>query len=224
MKHEDDLLTLAPMKDYQMPDLPTLGECRPEVLKKVPSRWKNKIMATTVAGLFGVTMLTGCSTYHALTPTDSDPWTDDWMHHGGSGGAPLYVAYLTEQEALGIIRTQLEAAGLNFDKPSQPYNVQVDNWSMAELVLVHEEKDLNIVLIDSWWRWNSETLRLEFNERAVEQFEAEFGIEVDGVIFNPQDEVWNERDEPEMRMELEEDIIGQVQDFIDQLRVDGVIE
>jgi hypothetical protein len=36
--------------------------------------------------------------------------------HGGGAASIYYIAHITEQEALGIIRTQLEAAGLNLSR------------------------------------------------------------------------------------------------------------
>jgi len=234
MKNKDDLLTkvnlltLIPMEDYQAPDLPTYIENKPDISKKIPYRWKNKVMIAAVAGLFGMTTLSGCSVERliGITSDPSDPWTD-WMHHGGSGGAPLYVAYLTEQEALGIIRSQLEEVGLNFVEPKKQYSIQID-WNTTEVVLVNEENDIRIALVDHWWSWNNEERetkeRLEFTENAINQFADEFDINVNSVIFNPQDEVWARDDGTQRREEIEADIIQQVQDFVDQLRKEGIIE
>lgn len=230
MKRKNDLLTLASMQYYDAPKLPTLETYKPDLLKNVPSRWKNKMKMTTVAGLFGMTLLTGCSVYEALMPvSDYDYYlVDDWMHHGGSGGAPLYIAYLTEQEALEIIKTQLEKAGLNFEEISSRYHLQVDNWATAELILADEERDLTIAFIDRWWTWHNEDYeikeRLEITEAAIQQFRDEFGVEVSSVIFNPTDEVWNENDKLAIKAGFEEDLTRQVQNFIEQLRTDGVVE
>jgi len=231
VKNQDDLLTkvnlltLAPMEDYQTPDLPTYQDTKPDISKKIPRRWKNKAMAVT--SLFSMTTLTGCSIYESLTTIDSDPWETDWLHHGGAGGSPLYVAYLTEQEALGIIRAQLAEVGLKFEEPLQSYSVQI-NWNTAEVILVHEEKDIRIAFVDRWWGWNNEERemeeRFEFTENAIHQFADEFEINVNSVIFNFQDEVWTRDDESQRREEIEADLIQQVQDFINRLREDGIIE
>jgi len=47
--------------------------------------------------------------------TDEDYGLAFRLHHGGSGGTPNYVVHLTEQEALGIIKSNLQKAGLRFD-------------------------------------------------------------------------------------------------------------
>jgi len=39
------------------------------------------------------------------------------VHGGGGGAGPFYIIHLTEQEAIGIIRSKLESAGLDFFAP-----------------------------------------------------------------------------------------------------------
>jgi len=208
---EDNLLTLAPIEEYQKPNLPTYHETKPDLRKKIPSRWKNKAMiAATSLTLLSTIPLSGCI-----------------LHHGGAGGAPMYVVQLTEQEAIGIIRAQLEEVGLNFDEPKKPYHVRID-WDTAEIILVHEEKDIRIALVDRWWGWGNEERemerRIEFTNSAIKQFEYEFDITVDRIIFSLQDEVWTRDDEPGRKEEIEEDIIQQVHNFIEQLREEGIVE
>jgi len=218
---QNDLLKFAPMENYNAPELPTLEEGTPEILKKMPLRWKSKVMAAAVAGFLGTTTLAGCGVVEEVIT----PITDDYQYHyGGAGEAPMYVVHLTEQEALGIIKSQLEAAGLNFDEPSQPYHVQI-NWTDAEIVLANEEKDLKIALVNRWWEWlDSEAERLEFVEYAREQFSEDFGIYVDAFFFNSADELWSYDGSEELRAEFEEDLTRQVQDFIQQLRDEDIIE
>ena len=219
MKNKDDLLTkvnlltLAPMEDYQTPDLPTYQDTKPDLSKKIPTRWKNKAMiAATSLTLLSTIPLSSCI---------------PGLHHGGAGGAPMYVVQLTEQEAIEIIRAQLEETGLRFNDPKEPYSVRID-WDTAEIILVNEEKDIRIALVDRWWVWNNEERemenRLEFTKNAIQQFEYEFDINVNSVIFNLQDEVWTRDDQPGRIEEIEADIIQQVQDFIEQLRQEGIIE
>ncbi|MCL2377005.1 MAG: copper amine oxidase N-terminal domain-containing protein [Defluviitaleaceae bacterium] len=45
--------------------------------------------------------------------------------HTGGGGGSGYIVHLTEQEAFGIIRARLEAAGLNFDSELPDYIVNL---------------------------------------------------------------------------------------------------
>jgi len=49
------------------------------------------------------------------------------VHHGGSGSA-VYVVHLTEQEALGIIRAQLEAVGFSFGDTLPAYTALEEWW------------------------------------------------------------------------------------------------
>jgi len=188
----------------------------------------NKLLFGVVIGLFVVVIFVGCSIYEELFDVeDCCVWLDD--------------VYLTEQEAVDLIRYQLEEAGLIFDKASHPHIVHEDNT--AQLVLVNEELDLNIALVGHWhleWsqrhRWyelNSDEARFEFTENAKRQFEDEFGISVDVIFFNPLSEiafgsgesfeVQNERIEV-YRVALEEGLTHQVQDFISQLRDEDVID
>jgi len=90
---KDDLLKLTPMTEYEAPELPTLKEVEPDVLVKVPKRWQSKAVMATAVGLFGATVLTGCNIHQGV-------------HHGGEGGAPIYVANPTENEVLGQIQNK----------------------------------------------------------------------------------------------------------------------
>jgi len=59
-------------------------------------------------------------------------------HGGGSGGVPFYVVHLTEQEMYGIIRGELEKAGLDFSSSAPEktavvsYSVEVWVWDESE--------------------------------------------------------------------------------------------
>jgi len=68
-------------------------------------------------------------------------------HHGGSGGGPIYVAHLTEQEALGIIRNALTEAGLDFSDDVPAYEIA---WGeeMIPITLYDAEKNQAVVLVD----------------------------------------------------------------------------
>jgi len=149
----DNLLTLAPMEKYQAPDLPTLTEPKPELLKKIPSRWKSKALIATTAGFLGVGILTGCENLNvvdyeeqAAVPQEIQSWSG-WrfhqgcnVHHGGAGGGPIYIVQLTEQEALGIIHAQLEEAGIGFNDEAPSYSVSImhDDFGNFETVYIDD--------------------------------------------------------------------------------------
>lgn len=210
---EGNLLTLTPMEKYETPKLPTLAEAKPELLKKQPLRWKNKamILATSLS-LLSAVPLSGCT-----------------LHHGGSGGGPIYVAYLTEQEAVDLISVQLEAAGLNVAVPLEIYSIRIGSRLSADdpvLVLVDEENNLNIVLVGRRWRERDRD-REQAIEQVKEQFEADFGIAIDAVFFSLEDEIWSgnvERRTARFRREFEADLSEQVQEFIQHLQEQGLIE
>ena len=211
MINEDDLLKLKPLKDYKAPELPTYKDDKPDLEKKTPLRWKSKAMIAVVSGLLGVTTLTGCSRH--------------WPHYGGAGGAPMYTVYLTEQEALKIIRTQLEHAGLNLDaNPPNETMTYGEGWSEREIGidLFDEENNVGVTVIDNWWG-NSQNERAVGIRDALVSYFAEEGIHI-GVIFNQQNETWDISEIEHMEENIEEYLLQQVQGFIQQLREEGIID
>jgi len=130
---------LTPVEAYTPPKLPTLANKPP--LSELPRRWARNAAVVACIGMLGASALAGCGTaasngndayptqpttqyVFTTAPADETP-LDITVHHGGAGGSPFYVARLTEQEALGILRAELEAAGLRFG--AQPPAVQWDD-------------------------------------------------------------------------------------------------
>jgi len=272
MKNKNDLLTLAPMEEYQAPDLPTLEESEPEFLKKLPSRWKNKAMTAAMTGLFGVNMLSGCGNtlrdYQSAgneptlegnrTVNDSIPYAmpNDRivcpdLHWGGAGESPMYVVYLTEQEALELIRNELAEVGLNLNEISPSRSITVDGvyvedeWDGdyfrilqddIEMQMLDEDGEIGVSVISRFWDWGLDTTcTIETSERIVQTFLEDQDVSV-GVFFNRSLDAWgtwdeekgvsvlSEEEEAELRARIEDELITQVQEFIEQLRVDGIIE
>ena len=90
MQHEDnDLLHLNPVNSYKAPHLPKLEDARTDsaLLKNLPLRWKKNAAIVACIGLTGTLSLSSCANIGR-------------PHHGGSGGAPIYVTGLTEQETV----------------------------------------------------------------------------------------------------------------------------
>jgi hypothetical protein len=130
-------IIVKPLETYEPPNVPTLAESRknPDFLKKLPLRWRKHAALLAAAGLMGAWALAGCAEPNPYIKGAAD---DDFtytayierdlelrMHVGGSGGA-WYVVYLTEQEMLGIIRAQLEMAGLRFGAQLPKYSVEIE--------------------------------------------------------------------------------------------------
>jgi|GEM_PF-2504131 len=90
------------------------------------------------------------------------------VHHGGSGGPPLYVVYLTEQEALQVIRYKSESLGLPMRGTPPDVSVIAKNLRLLEwgwdiedipqrqvkLGLFNEEKNIafsHVAGRSNWW-------------------------------------------------------------------------
>jgi len=168
-------------------------------------------------------------------------------HFGGAGHGPIYVVHITEQEALGIIRTQLEAAGLNFDATPPEYIIESGFGSRdIGFDLYDEEKGVAIAHL-SWednnqrfFSWGGSDLA----ERLTEEFTEKTGDISVGVFFNPgkelgrgqawldqENERWlrrismrnTNRQKEEAKAALTENITSQVQAFIDLLQAEGIV-
>jgi hypothetical protein len=91
------------------------------------------------------------------------------LHFGGHGFA-FYVAHITEQEALGILRAQLEAAGLDLSAalPDFEYLTDRDWISPQRLNFFDSERNVAIAFVDtfggSFFRMRDAELLNEFSE------------------------------------------------------------
>ncbi|MCL2354371.1 MAG: hypothetical protein FWC68_00475, partial [Oscillospiraceae bacterium] len=141
IEEKEEPLRVEPLEEYKTPEYPNQFEARknPELLNKLPSRWQKNTKVIACIGLVGTMTLAGFlyinrdSNEQGVFPRNTTGNITTQIpryellvraHHGGGGGAPIYVVYLTEQEALGIIRAGLEDAGLLFN--SRPPNHTVD--------------------------------------------------------------------------------------------------
>ena len=239
MNHDkNDLLSLTPAKTYTAPKYPTLTDTHsdPAPLKKLPSRWRKNAAALACIGLLGAAVFAGCVTPHNGDdpPPIGNGYNCDWdnhLHHGGSGAAPIYVVHLTEQEALGMIRTQLETAGLNFGATPPDYTVEVQD-SHIGLDLYDADKGVAIALIDrresgldwDWW-WNDNEERAELATDAFADLASDLSV---GVFYCPGEDYWgwddpSDESRAELRASLEEHLTAQVEAFLDLLRAQGTL-
>lgn len=204
------------------------------------SHWKNKIIPTAIMGLFGLIIFTSCTINEFAEPpslTDINPCREEVDRDFFNGlscpdGTTCTFAFrfegpIDEQKALCMIRSHLEDAGVILEEPAQLYSIEED----INVVLINEENEIVIVLVNHWSdQLDSEETRVTFSEDVKQQFEDSFGIFVDVVFFN-QTEFSSSRNPyealesiEEFREAFEKDLFEQVQDFIQQLRAEGIID
>ena len=214
MKSEhEEKLCINPVKEYETPKIPTLDSANVDhvLLKKLPSRWKRNAAVVACVGIMGVAILVGCA-------STADPLNGS--HHGGAGGLPFYVVHLTEQEALGIIRAQLETAGLNLGAIPPNYDVTVYGQNIG-IDLFDEERNVAVVKMEQGWS-------REGARRVEQEFSNQMDINV-GVFYNPE-ELFEVRMSPTdeqretARAINEKRLVEQVQAFIALLQEQGVLE
>jgi len=254
-------LCMSPVETYKAPEIPKLGEHNPDLLKKMPSRWQKRAKIITGLGLIGVLALSGCSN----APREIFP--DGIVHnlgytqgsyrgyseadllvrlHTGGFGSSFYMVHLTEQEAFGIIRARLEAAGLNFDATSPGYTVDLTNllsrrdFDKISLDLFDAEKGVAIAYI-SWlgecrafmlheseiaW-WVEEAFAEQVPDIIVRAF-YDTGRDVDsgGLLGGrlPIPRHPSRRAVRESRTMLVRQLINQADIFIAQLQSEGILE
>jgi len=266
MENIKSLTNLTPVKSYTPPKLPTFKNTRnnPALLKKLPFRWQNNKKIITCIGIMGVGVITlpGCTErahngggpyapIYVTAPTEQEARytyvVEEELklvtHNGGSLEPPIYVVHLTEQEAYGIIRMQLEAAGLNFGAaPPQYYVDSVFQWSDIVLDLFDADKNVAVTNI-SWEDRNREFMRggRDLTEAVTEEFAKQSDSLSVGVFYNPgetlrlpsQDTVdWppqpSDEEIAEAKVEarpiLEAQLTAQIQEFVDFLRSEGILE
>jgi len=220
-----NLLVLAPMEDYEVPEMPMLCESQPELLKKTPSRWKNKALVAAVGlSLLSTIPLSGCM----------------GLHHGGAGMNPIYVAHLTETDAMELIRNQLEAVGLSFDSEVPLYTVEQhggNRWGRnIGIDFFDEEKNIAITFINAHEDTTSATILDEnlfgdwTTNHITNEFTENYPDIIFGVFYNPsRGREWrhrnrNRRHRNEEIEFLTENLESQIQAFIQQLQEQGIIE
>jgi len=216
----DNFFDLCPVKEYKAPDLPTLEDTQtiPVLLKRLPVRWKKNAAIITCIGLMGSFSLAGCVKLSAEASGDIGNYSGGYssiyseessyryaeanngrytevelafrIHTGGSGAGPFYFVHITEQEALGIIRAQLESAGLSFYSRPPNYTVRHTDFhgrGLYDLNLFDKDKGVAVSYV-KWEERNSPvswSLRGNFIERIAEDFRQQAKDIHVGVIYNP---------------------------------------
>ena len=228
-KEQDDILSISPLKKYTPPKYPTSAESRsnPALLKKLPSRWQKSTKVLACIGLVGTIALAGCTADRIWTNENNEQLLIR-PHMGGCVGTPIYIAHLTEQEALSIIRAEAEAAGLSFNATSfntiADLNVRINN-------LYDENKSVALTYItlgntrgrSQWWGMGL------FINYVIEEFEKQNSDMTLGIFHQWGEEVEsrqrpNAEEKAETRELLKEHLTAQVRTFVESLREQGIIE
>ena len=267
-------LSINPIEAYKGPEIPTFENDNSAILKKLPLRWRKNAKISAGLGLIGVFALSGCVNVAGGTPAGEirqnniehklqytqgsyDGYSEDDLLvrlHTGGGGASAYMVHLTEQEAFGIIRARLEAAGLDFDTPPEEINFDVPaltyydevDWYLSrylnpiELDLFDTQKNVGIAHVS----WLGSSMSFMPSERALARRIEEIVTEqtddiVVGAFYNPGQSVnsaeWTDEGElkltPPSDEEVEEarpilvrQLINQADKFILRLQSEGVLE
>ena len=142
------------------------------------NKWKSKI----VIALLGIAILSA--------------WGIPWDTFGNSVPRqacacipPEYAAHFTEEEAINIIRTQLEAVGLNFDSEVPSYYVEAwdggDRWGMnVGIDLFDEERNVAITFVNMFEDTTSSITEYAWWERGRStHIETEFSENYQGIVF-----------------------------------------
>jgi len=158
------------------------------------------------------------------------------FHHGGSG-VSIYIVYLTEQEAIDVIRGKAEYLGLPMR--DTPPNVSVtvsyeDFWGMVDrevgLNLFNADKNIGISHVGNM-RWNNQWIASE----AQEMFDAKNNDLTVGVFHGGVEAVNNpenfyigrpptETERAEISERLKQHLTAQVREFIEWLQAAGIIQ
>jgi len=208
---KDNYLSITPVENYKVPEMPVYGDENPALLKKLPSRWRKSAKVLASLGLIGTLALSGCASangtvypYPPARPYNSivhnlglaqgsySGYSESNLLvrlHSGGGGGSVYVVHLTEQEAFGVIRERLESAGLVFGDTVPDYTVSnffIRDRDELGLKLYDAEKGVAITHV-SWLGpntiWNPHVSQLAvWVADSFAQYESDIAI---GVFYNP---------------------------------------
>jgi len=205
---------INPVKTYNQPNIPTFKDNNPTLLKKLPKRWQHNAKVIACMGVIGAFTLSGCGTtdlsdidiVQTLRRTQISSRPNNIVHdlgyaqgaysgyredellfrlHTGGGGASFYVVHLTEQEAFGIIRARLEAAGLEFGATPPNHTIE---WGTHEVSLDLFDSQKNVAIAHLSWLGASRGFMPSEHMLAAyleEQFAEQVNDTTIGVFYNP---------------------------------------
>ena len=254
---KDFELSIKAVEIYNAPEILTLSGNSQPLLKKLPKRWQKNAKVIACFGVIGTLTLSGGihpfsqnSTTNLINAQASYSGYDESdlvirLHSGGAGSS-FYVVHLTEQEALGIIRARLEAAGLDFSATPPNYTIGDESpfgwWDNIGLDLFDEQKGVAIAKL-SWEESNRpfSSRGRGFAALVEEEFAAQTDDFITAAFYNPDKflgSAWRFDDDEIVRVEpptiaeleeetrplLEGELITQADLFIGFLRSVGVLE
>jgi hypothetical protein len=167
-------------------------------------------------GVIGSLIFSGCAEGNRINRC---------THFGGCIGSPVYVVYLTENEALGIIRSGLEAAGLEFNTEPPDY---VATLFRQEVTLNLYDKDKGVAISCSDLYFHD-----IYKDEVISQFLQQNKDMKFGLFFN--DRHWSgicsmcitdkvtEQVNEEGKLILEDNLNTQIEQFIELLRKEEII-
>ena len=135
MKARINDISVTPVKKYAVPKYPSLMDAShaPGLLRKLPSRWEKNSAVVTAIGILGAMTLSSCGLLEPdKTGSGYNPGSENFLnvaplfiHGGGTGsmGCEMIAppVYLSEQEALAIIKSEAESGGLDFSAEPPDY-------------------------------------------------------------------------------------------------------
>lgn len=271
---QNEHFILSPMENYSAPAYPTRAEKPSTAISKLPNRWIKSAAIVACVGALNLSMLMGCAAPSIYNTNERKPPEHciDGTHGvnmnnvshienecdfgldirlvggGGAASLPFYVAYLTEHEAMEIIRNRLCEVGICFDANVPNYIASArsprtrDVEATAALSLFDERTRQGIVLSGLQWErslncWdNPPDISAETATNLVKQdFAEQFDVTAT-IIRNPRETIgeydWENREatstftdeeRQSARQVLEERLLAQVDAFIEQLREEGIL-
>lgn len=178
-------MEIRPVKTYKVPGYPdkltVLDD--PDMLKRVPERWKNNARALfAMSALFAVTAA-GCGPVPDIT-SGKDDGKDSWIKNNLALVAPIFEhgdgrggfgcvsvsppVFLSEEEAMDVIRAEAKDAGITLESdsptlksvriPKTMYYKPTDSTKKGDLELDGYDADKKIavefVSIDDYENWH----------------------------------------------------------------------
>ncbi|HBL85181.1 MAG: hypothetical protein A2Y17_01425 [Clostridiales bacterium GWF2_38_85] len=167
-------MKIKPVSYYKAPKYPDMqtASINPELLKKLPSRWQhNKAVIAAITALTAISLASCESTIRTYSETSDG----SLVYIGPSAVAPIFEhgkgtgalgcevvappAFMSEQEALAIIKNEARKAGIDLDDTPEGYPVSPDvseaqsnenaYYQPVSLELSDEDKGIAISFI-SW--------------------------------------------------------------------------
>ena len=249
-------LKAKPIKAYRIPSYPDMEKAslNPDLLKKLPECWRyNKAVITAILALSSLS-LAGCNekTQPAqegsttlseiesgkIASSDQVYTVAPIFEHGrgtGSLGCEVVAppAYMSEQEAMAIIKNEALKAGINLEAIPDKYTVEAHGkvGSEVSLEVYDKEKGIAVSFISIDESIVNEGEAISTPSGTIYTYST---VSRHDTLKRAKDAVedWSKMDipyvvgtfyEPGYEANTEEDLRAQVRDFIEWLRGQGVI-